>query len=538
MNKLSKYGEPSRILGKGTYGTVYLYTNDENEKEYAIKRMTRDSYDGTLSVDILNDIGTLTYLDHPNIVKIVDVIITEDYVYLVLNLAQSDLLHKIKDDSIDSKDIPSLIYPLFDAMAYYFNMNILHLDIKPSNILFYENNIPKLTDFGLAHQGYCSVYPQSMSTNVVTLYYRSINILLGEDIYDSMIDIWAMGCILYEMYTGNPPFMGYDETKMIESIFSVLGTPTEDIWPGVTELSSGDIIFKFKVEEPRGFTNDKITSNPDLLDLLYKIFNYSNFADNRNSNHISKILTHPYFNEINNGLVDYTRLTCLQSLYLYDSRIELYKYINYNHRIASLEFIASIAKKYYMRNSAIFLSYLIFDRYTAIKNIDINNIQAILIMSSSLSSKIADVLDINYREIANLIGVSSSGLTEYIEIENDIVTTLEWKIYLPSSYDFLNVNLWSYNYEDRYYATVILYILYIYCNISGFMVSHIADIAMNALLVYKNQEESINIDKSEFSIFKNIGTPISRIESKTSEWMRHRRYKFNFNTFFKKIQSL
>jgi len=103
-------------------------------------------YEG-FTITIINDISFLKLLDHPNVVKIIDAVIGKNVVYMVLPLAQTDLSkHRYKPD-----DIPLVTYPLVQAMGYYFNKKILHLDIKPANILYFEKeNQLKFIDFGIS----------------------------------------------------------------------------------------------------------------------------------------------------------------------------------------------------------------------------------------------------------------------------------------------------------------------------------------------------------------------------------------------------
>ncbi|MCA9750257.1 MAG: protein kinase, partial [Romboutsia sp.] len=414
-------------------------------------------------------IGTLKYLNHPNIVKVIDTVITHKYIYLVLKLAPfslQDLIHNHKYQ-LNLNEVPRLIYSLFDAMAYYFNKNILHLDIKPANILVFNENLWELTDFGLAKQGYCNITPNTLSTNVVTLMYRPINILLGDNNYDSMADIWAMGCVLYEIYTKTNLFDGYDELYMIEQIITILGVPTKDQWPQVVKLEKWSFVKRFEKRIPTGITHPEITSRPLLLDLLNTIFDYSNFGEERNSDHITKILTHPYFNEINGGRINYTRLTCLESLYDYNSKIGYY---THKEKLDRTYYYSRIINEPVYNLNILFLSFSIYDRYKTNEleknKIKITKIRHFVTVLLNLSQKTLFIDNIDEEE-----EYPYNGYENYVSIEDNIVDVLDWKIYVPTSYDFMIMEITNYTILQRSIATTILFILYIYADINNLEMS-------------------------------------------------------------------
>lgn len=111
----------------------------------------------------------------------------------------------------------------------------MHRDLKPQNVLIkFENDLPlcKLCDFGLARS--FNVPVKAFTHEIVTLWYRSPEILLGQKNYSTAVDVWSIGCIWAEMLLGQPLFKARRELEMIFEIFELLGTPTEETWPGVT----------------------------------------------------------------------------------------------------------------------------------------------------------------------------------------------------------------------------------------------------------------------------------------------------------------
>jgi serine/threonine protein kinase len=117
---------------------------------------------------------------------------------------------------------------LFEVMDYMHSLDIVHRDIKCSNLLLTKNLELKVADFGLAR----SMRGDQLFTNkVVTLWYRAPELLLGATSYDASIDMWSIGCVLAELFIGHPLFQGKAELEQINKIFELCGTPTLENWP-------------------------------------------------------------------------------------------------------------------------------------------------------------------------------------------------------------------------------------------------------------------------------------------------------------------
>jgi len=123
---------------------------------------------------------------------------------------------------------------------------IIHRDMKPQNLLISKTNCLKLCDFGLARAFSLPIRtythevifhpPLFILSKVITLWYRAPEILLGQKVYSTPVDIWSTGAIFAEMAHKRPLFIGDSEIDQIFKIFKILGTPTEKIWPGITDL--------------------------------------------------------------------------------------------------------------------------------------------------------------------------------------------------------------------------------------------------------------------------------------------------------------
>lgn len=180
---------------------------------------------------------------------------------------------------------------------YYCNINrIIHRDLKPQNLLITNDLKLKLADFGLSRM--FSLPMGKMTHEIITLWYRPPEVLLGIDNYTTKVDSWSVGCIMAEMLTEKPLFPGDCEIGQIFKIFQVVGTPNEDIWPGVMKLPEFKLSFpqwkKQKFEELFPML-DK-----DGIDLMDKLLTVD--PDQRIS--IREAMDHPFFNGINKDKFD------------------------------------------------------------------------------------------------------------------------------------------------------------------------------------------------------------------------------------------
>ncbi|KAK0665591.1 kinase-like domain-containing protein [Cercophora samala] len=244
MNELEKRKYvKGRKLGEGTYANVYLgHSRSDPSSLVAIKKIkVQAQYNDGLAPDAVRELKHLQELrGHPNIIQLFSVFSSKDQnLNLVLEyLPLGDLEMLIKDvDHVryGAGDIKAWMGMLTRAVWFCHENYVLHRDIKPNNLLIAADGEVKLADFGLA-RGF-SDPGWRMTATVITRWYRPPELLFGARHYSGAVDIWSVGMVFAELIIRTAYLPGNTEVEQIGLICKRIGTPTEDNWPGVTQLS-------------------------------------------------------------------------------------------------------------------------------------------------------------------------------------------------------------------------------------------------------------------------------------------------------------
>ncbi|KAL2464016.1 Protein kinase family protein with ARM repeat domain [Forsythia ovata] len=233
-------------IGKGKYSTVYKGRKKKTIEYFAIK-----SVDKSHRNKVLQEVRVLHTLDHPNVLKFYSWYETSAHLWLVLEYCVGgDLLTLLQQDGkLPEDSIHDLACGMVRALQYLHSKGIIYGDLKPSNILLDENGHTKLCDFGLARKlSDISITPSSQLPQAKrgTPCYMAPELFLDGGVHSYASDFWALGCVLYECYTGRPPFVEKEFTQLAKSILS---DPTP-VLPDSTSSPFVNLINSLLIKDP------------------------------------------------------------------------------------------------------------------------------------------------------------------------------------------------------------------------------------------------------------------------------------------------
>ena len=238
------------FIDQGTYGMVFKAKCRETGECFALKQV---KLDGTTNISkygfpisALRETNILLALSHPNIVKVKEMVVgsTLDKVFMVMELGDADLRTCIEmsKQPFSTAEIKCLMKQFLSAVKHMHDNWFIHRDLKTSNLLYSNEGVISVCDFGMARK-YGSPL-QCYSQRVVSLWYRPPELLLAWDVpdatqhckYSTSLDMWAVGCIFAEMLLRKPLLPGQGELDQITQIFKLLGAPNDEKWPGFSSL--------------------------------------------------------------------------------------------------------------------------------------------------------------------------------------------------------------------------------------------------------------------------------------------------------------
>ena len=247
---------------------MYSATSKYRPGRFALKRIHPSKSSNSLSLSFYREIVVLRQITHQNLVPLLEIVTSKfsagsssssgtdsattkvdghkksgsgptfvkGDLYMVFEYMDHDLAGLLNAGyKFSVPQIRCLMHQLLEVLDYlHTKKQLMHRDIKSSNLLVGENMQLKLADFGLAR--FANREDGRYTNRVITLWYRPPELLLGEEHYSFSVDIWSVGCIMAELLLGFPAFQAKNEVDQLESIWSVCGTPTEDNWPDHKKL--------------------------------------------------------------------------------------------------------------------------------------------------------------------------------------------------------------------------------------------------------------------------------------------------------------
>eukprot|EP01028_Stygiella_incarcerata_P008039 TRINITY_DN3398_c0_g1_i1.p1 TRINITY_DN3398_c0_g1~~TRINITY_DN3398_c0_g1_i1.p1 ORF type:complete len:325 (+),score=89.71 TRINITY_DN3398_c0_g1_i1:147-1121(+) len=240
-------------IGTGNFSSVRRAVSKATGKGVAVKIIDKANVD-VGKESLINEVKIMKEVEHPNIVRLMDVFETPRRVYLVMELLTGgelfDRIVNVYPNGYTEKDASQLIAKIIKALFYLHERGIVHRDLKPENLL-YENETEKseikLTDFGLAKIASEDVM---MKTACGTPSYVAPEVLLDKG-YDEKVDMWSIGVVLYILLCGFPPFYSEHTPDLFDQIIQGEYSFPDPYWTHIS-ASAKDIISRMLVVDPRG----------------------------------------------------------------------------------------------------------------------------------------------------------------------------------------------------------------------------------------------------------------------------------------------
>lgn len=275
-----------RRIGKGSFSVVNLVKSIQDKSLHACKVVSRNVLaDLGIFPRFEQEVRLMQSLQHPNIIKLEEVIYEQDYIYLIMEYCSNgDLFQRIIDFGpyIDPT-LRSIFRSIVEGISYMHKHNIAHRDLKPENILLDSNMNPKIADFGLCHE---TNEMKLLTTPCGSPFYAPPEIISNKAYDGKRSDVWSLGVVLYTMATGALPWTEINQSKLFLQIQSAdFSIPTE-LTPPVQQL-----LLQMLSQNPKDRpTIDQILSNPwlsnddDLFNLAPTSLNYRKSLNNLSSN--------------------------------------------------------------------------------------------------------------------------------------------------------------------------------------------------------------------------------------------------------------
>ncbi|CAM4544841.1 cyclin-dependent kinase-like 2 isoform X1 [Lepidochelys kempii] len=222
---MEKY-ETLGLVGEGSYGMVMKCRNKDNGRIVAIKKFLESEDDKMVKKIAMREIKLLKQLRHENLVNLLEVCKKKKRWYLVFEFVDHTLLDDLElfPHGLDYNRVRKYLFQIIKGIGFCHSHNIIHRDIKPENILVSQSGVVKLCDFGFARV--LAAPGEAYTDYVATRWYRAPELLVGDTKYGKAVDVWAIGCLVTEMLTGEPLFPGDSDIDQLYHIMKCLGNLT------------------------------------------------------------------------------------------------------------------------------------------------------------------------------------------------------------------------------------------------------------------------------------------------------------------------
>ncbi|KAG2860059.1 hypothetical protein PC113_g8381 [Phytophthora cactorum] len=462
------------IKNKGTEGTCIKCCQRSTGKILAMKKARVFPKGEGVPYYMLRELAVLKGIKHDHIASLELISLAKDELHVFFPYVDKTL-HEIINPSGDPNGgrvlpeavIRKLLHQLLDAIAYCHRRGVLHRNLKPKHLLIKTSDTENLSDATLQISDFALVRAtgiprRTYTMEVVTLWYRPPEILMGVRGYSSAVDIWSVGCIFAEMAQGKPLFTGISEIDQLFQIFSKLSTPTSETWPGFSSLPNYHFEFPHWKRRP---LNRLFPGISDLgIDLLTKLLVYN--PDQRIT--AEDALRHPYFSSEAPSFLPLTPKIPMDQMcytmsrarigptpehvelfhaYLRQTELDSWKEIKYlsrqktlrpAHRSMLVDWLIEVVDVFEMCLRTAFLAVNYTDRYLDIVMVKKTQFQLLGATCLHVASKCEDVSYIGVEDLA-MCADNVYTSVEVLEMEEKLLNTLNFTLSVPTALDFLNI---------------------------------------------------------------------------------------------------
>lgn len=259
------------LVGEGSYGMVLKCRHKDSNQIVAIKKFIESEDDKMVKKIAMREIKMLKQLRHENLVNLLEVFRRKKRLYLVFEFVDRTVLDDLEaqPNGLNDRNVKRISFQVLRGLEFCHSHNIIHRDVKPENILISKSGIVKLCDFGFART--LATGPGEVFTDyVATRWYRAPELLVGDLNYGKAVDVWAVGCLLFEMITADPLFPGDSDIDQLFHIIKTLGNLTQRH----LEIFHKNPLFTGMrlptVKNPEPFTRKYPRINKNASDLIIK----------------------------------------------------------------------------------------------------------------------------------------------------------------------------------------------------------------------------------------------------------------------------
>lgn len=269
-----------QYINEGAFGMVCSAVDTHTRRRVAIKKI-KPFLNGASGSKALREIMILSRFKHDNVVSILDIVAAPTQraiqdLHIVLPLMDTDLRKMLKSRRLSNEHVRCFLYQILRGLRYIHSANVIHFDMKPGNVLVNPDCYLKICDFGLARIITSKFENSGLSQNVVTRGYRAPEILLCcKRFVPKAIDMWSVGCILAELISNRPLFVGKHFLDELHKIINVTGSPTAEDMESVTSEESIRHMQSFSNRPKKPLGQLFPHAEPVALDLLEKMLTFS-----------------------------------------------------------------------------------------------------------------------------------------------------------------------------------------------------------------------------------------------------------------------